>query len=697
MESNADDSFSQQEEIVFTEEITMRDLMNAITNIKTDIDDVKTEMKTKFLASTKQVAMLDMAVKTIKRDVNDLIVKTGEFDFEFRKLKSRVDIVEKSSRASSVNSKNSDIDVNDDNVISNEANDNLDTELNNNFYVGRMPQGNPSQKFSGEPISKSWGKFNDTKQKEFELKRRIETAKIIARNQTNNTNNHPFTLPTEISTIRKNVRDVKVDFKANSANYDNPEEYDDSSDYDVPEYTVRGIQSDSKIKNQNLRNQLGANFGANRQNESRASNMDINELTLDTVLGSLNYSESTKNSKPTNLVYIQETVQYSWQMKQNSIAQLMELNDQFLEMKGKYKGVEIYVAKLVHNTCIKSIVDNYNNYLRVNHHELMKYADVQHINKFDWHNLPNKKCMEMIIEWVRPFTLNAYAGALVNYVKDIVPQTYDITQSYFPGYFHDKINTLMDNIEKMYLTFTEGNVVSRNLANIPYEVWEEYNRPGIVKIFFVVLGKHRKKIYNFCQGKSKIKEHKTLKSAFDYIRDKLQDYRELCIKMNRAHSDMTDSDFISPYDNDKSSNNMDNAIVKFKTPYIKNNEKYQNNKTKYNEMSSYLQSSDTLFLNDDNVENSDDDSIFQQFHTPNLSIEDDENLTEKSNKNDYENDDIDLDMTKVYPDKSDDDINAMSNEFSKERSSRTAIRDYFRGYCVEKLVYGSCTSGPKCS
>ena len=311
-----------------------------------------------------------------------------------------------------------------------------------------------------------------------------------------------------------------------------------------------------------LRNENTPNRKTRTANDNETSD-DYNDISFQTVKGSLQQSRIT-NRNNSNSVYIQESVKYNWSMTHNSFEELRKLNDTFLDMKGKYKGVEIYLAKLVDPECITSIIDHYNNYLDNESSErMLRNRKVYY--KYQWHDLPNDLIMNMIIEWVRPTNCSDFVDSIMDMLSEEIPQNYSITLKNFSNYFHPKILGLMDNIAKMREIFSSGALTKREKLNMPCDIWEEYNRDGYVKIFFSLLGKkHFKRVLNLCGGKSKIKEFKSLKLCFNHIRETLQSYRRACVSAAQFHSDMDPSQRVNTLLRDNEPNDPNNtAIVRY--------------------------------------------------------------------------------------------------------------------------------------
>ena len=422
--------------------------------------------------------------------------------------------------------------------------------------------------------------------------------------------------------------------------------------------------------------------------DKSVSSNSYNDISYRTVGGSLNLSRSQGYNGP-QMFYMQETVKYEYSMRSNSFAELKALNEAYLDMQGRYKGVEISVSKLVAKEYVRRIISHYNSHLatvafdRGQRDRITYYED-------QWHRMPNELVWAMIVEWCRPTSHKNFENALMDVLEQEIPQKYPITIGNFCSHYHAKILGLIDLILKMREIFGSGDITPKMRMNLPVDGWGTDGRPGYARCFFAALGKRDyTRILNICGGKDKIKSFTVLTDCFEHVESVLQTYRNACVEISQMHDDMEPSTRIDSltkagplHSNMGSTADDEGRMVKYGSKFPS-----KEGRSQYVSRFNHL---------DDTAQSGIDDSM--------LSDSDYEPYTDKvmphgddSDDGDDNNADNDFDFSEVYDDKTEDSIAAMNDSFQSEKSARTAIKDIFRGYCVTRLAYGSCSDGAKCT
>jgi hypothetical protein len=295
--------------------------------------------------------------------------------------------------------------------------------------------------------------------------------------------------------------------------------------------------------------------------------------------------------------------------------------------------------------------------------------------------------MDMIVEWCRPTSYKDYLESLLDVLEPLMPQKYPITISNFSGYYHAKILGLIDSLLKMREMFGAEGITPKMRNCLPADGWGTDSRPGYIRLFFAALGKrHYTRVLNICGGKEKMKEFTVLSQCFRHIEDVLQEYRTLCVDISKMHDDMEPSTRIDGlFKHDKDRSNM--------SPYEENDGKIVKYGSKFPPRDSKTNFVSRFNAVDDLEEPGADDSMLSDSENGAYS---DKIVPLDGDRDSDDNDSDNFNHGDIYDDMIENDIVAMSQTLESERTSRTAIKDIFRGYCVAKLVYGTCAEGAKC-
>ena len=376
---------------------------------------------------------------------------------------------------------------------------------------------------------------------------------------------------------------------------------------------------------------------------------------------------------------LQADIIYDKELKVSSLEGLQYFAKQIALLSSKYPGREIRFAHMVSYNLRPHVVAAWNSHRHKEY--LISGIEPEEIMVEDWLSLSNDNVHAILLESARPRTRELYSRELVNFLGKGIPQSPDINSDNFNKYFYVPLMKSLNDLLNLHdLLSTDTSNHSNNASKMPSVTYGTRDSPGHVALWIISLGTQKDAILQWL-GKDELVKHKTVELAVKYIRSKLMEGRSQSESRQDFDSKLTP--------------------IRYEDIRLTQGESYQRQQIQQPTRQSHT--------SQDNKGSRDFKSRSQQQHLSAIHLADpiDEpyNGAPQDFTNDYDdaNDDATVssrddddfpDLSQIYqqnPDILEQPIVPTLSSIGDPNTFRSAIAATFRGFCMEKFVFGKCS------
>jgi hypothetical protein len=250
-----------------------------------------------------------------------------------------------------------------------------------------------------------------------------------------------------------------------------------------------------------------------RTKENRRSSM---------FFGSPSYGKPDPTSR-SQIQVLQADIIYDKELKVSSLEGLQYFAKQIALLSSKYPEREIKFAHMVSYNLRPHVVAAWNSHCHKEY--LISGIEPEEIMVEDWLSLSNEDVHAILLESARPRTRELYSRELVNFLGKGIPQSPDISSENFNKFFYVPLMKSLNDLLNLHdLLSKDTSNYSNNASKMPSVTYGTRDSPGHVALWIISLGTQKDAILQWL-GKDELVKHKTVELAVKYIRSKLMEGR----------------------------------------------------------------------------------------------------------------------------------------------------------------------------
>ena len=390
---------------------------------------------------------------------------------------------------------------------------------------------------------------------------------------------------------------------------------------------------------------------------------------------------SPSNGKPdptsrSQIQVLQADIIYDKELKVSSLEGLQYFAKQIAFLSSKHPRREIRFAHMVSYNLRPHVVAAWNSHRHKEY--LISGIEPEEIMVEDWLSLSNDDVHAILLESARPRTRELYSRELVNFLGKGIPQSPDINSDNFNKFFYVPLMKSLNDLLNLHdLLSTDTSNHSNNASKMPSITYGTRDSPGHVALWIISLGTQKDAILQWL-GKDELVKHKTVELAVKYIRSKLMEGRSQSESRQDFDSKLTP--------------------IRYEDIRLTQGESYQRQQIQQPTRHSHT--------NPDNKGSRDfkSRSHLSAIHlaipidepssdSPHDYTDDYDDANEDATVSPQDDDDF-PDLPRIYlqdPDILQQPIVPTLSSIGEPNTFRSAIAATFRGFCMEKFVFGKCS------